>query len=399
MPSDTQTETPDAEPDLRSLISQAVDAQEGDKSEVDEAPSSERLRAPDGKFIKADAADAAPEPSEPGDAPAPVKSEADLGQPEAEVAPKADTALEAPPTWKAEAKEAFKGLPVEAQQILLTRHHEMEADYSRKTGEWAAFRRDYEPIARMMAPHKDMMARSGYTPETLISAWMDVEGKLLSGQGIPVVKNIIDSYRIDRQQLARELGLSVPGAGTEQPPAPDGQQPIQLPPELVQQLQKLEQGHNQVTQILTAQQQAAQREAENRVMSTITAFRDAKDASGNPLHPHYDELEADMVAMLGAARASGQEPTLESLYDKAVWANTSTRQKTLEGQRAADEAQRTAAEKKTRDEARAKAERARKAGSSVTGTPGSGQAALNGARTPDSIRAAIDAAIEEHADA
>jgi hypothetical protein len=138
-----------------------------------------------------------------------------------------------------------------------------------------------------------------------------------------------------------------------------------------------------------------QREAENRVMSTIEAFKGAKDPSGNLLHPHYDELEADMVDLWKVAQAAGQQPTLEDVYDKAVWANTSTRQKLLDAQTAAQEAQRAAAEKKQRDEARAKAERARKASSSVTGAPGSSQARMQPGPGERSLRDQLNAAFED----
>lgn len=400
--SGTETVADAQEPEdlsIRELLERNFDA----PSETSDEPSrSDRARAPDGKFIKTEASETdAPEATEsdPSQTRAPIKSETE--KPDAEVIQKVE-GKEPPANWSAAHKETFKKIPPEAQEFVLQRHRDMEADYTRKTQEAAAFRRDYEPIQQMVQPFEQQMRAAGFTPATLFQAWMNVERALTTGNGLAVVKDMVSKYNIDTRQLARELGLSAPGAGTTIPPDPaisNGADPIQLPPEFIKVLQTLDQRQAQIEQNFTAQQQAAYREQERRVMNTIDAFRDAKDPSGNPLHPHYDELENDMLAILEGRRKMGQEPSLEELYDQAVWANTSTRAKLQESQQAAEQAQRAATEKKARDEARAKAERARKAGSSVTGTPGSGQAALNGAQTPNSVRDAIVAAMEEHADA
>jgi len=283
---------------------------------------------------------------------------------------------------------------------VLRRHQEMEADYTRKTTAIAAFKREYEPVDQLFAPFEDQIKAAGFTKAGLIQAWAGVEKKLTSGQGVEVVADLQRTYNLDKNQIARALGLTSPAAGVETPPAPDAAAPIQLPPEVLRTLQSLDQRQQQFDQHLTRQQQERQTEATNRVMSTIAAFRDAKDQNGNLLHPHYADLENEMVILANGIRASGGEPDLKDLYDKAVWANPSTRQKVLDGQNAAQEAQRKAVEEQQRKEARAKAERARRAGSSVTGTPGSSQAAITTAKAGEvSIRDALMAAVEEHADA
>lgn len=393
MPPDDQTAL-QAEPedDLHSLISKAFDEQDAPAAEPTEKPAAataDRVRAPDGKFVKAET-DAEPVEPEPTANPEPDKPAEE---------PKPAPATEAPTHWKAEDKETFKALPAEAQQFLLRRHNEMDADYTRKMQQHSAFVRDYEPVQQMFAPYEAQIRQMGHSPMTLIKAWADVEKKLVDGDGIGVVRDLVTNYKLDKTQLARALGLTGDsgnaGAGTEAPPAPS-QQPIVLPPELERELATLRNGYQQVTQVLTAQQQAAQRAEEGRVMNTIEAFRNAKDGSGAVLHPHYAELENDMVDLWQIAKAAGQQPTLEDIYDKAVWANTSTRQKLLDGQRAAEQAQRKATQDKAQAEARAKAERARRASSSVTGAPGSGQARMNQAQAEGgSLRDQLSAAFDE----
>jgi len=385
LPPDEQPQAePEASDDLNALIHAAFDEHE---ALADETPP-ERARAPYGKFTKATPETEATEAAESAEV---AKPEPD--KPAAEDKPAASTA-EPPPTWKAEDKETFRTLPAAAQQILLKRHHEMEADYTNKTHAIASLRRDYEPVQAILAPYEPQIRARGFTPASLIQAWSNVEVGLANPITAPaIVRDIVNNYRIDKAQLAQILGLSnIPAA----PQVADGQQPIVLPPEVRAELETLRNGHQQVTQFLTAQQQQQRQEAEHRVMSTIETFRTATDDKGALLHPHFDELENDMLVLLNAERASGRVPELQDIYDKAVWANTSTREKILTSQRAAEEAQRVQDQKKREEEARAKAERARKASSSVTGAPGSGQARLRQSQDENrSIKDELLAALEE----
>lgn len=400
MPPDEQKDVDSNDSDdLRTLISRAFDEHEV-KPDAPE-PAETRQRGSDGKFAKTESVE--PKDETVTETAEPVEKVATDEKPAAEAE---KPVTEAPTTWKAEDKEVFKGLPPDAQQFLLRRHGEMEADYTRKTQQHAAFVRDYEPVRQVLAPYDSQIRQAGFTPASLIQAWSNVEKGLMEGRGIDIVRDLVINYKLDRAQLARVLGLTgaggTGGAGTEAPPAPqdhNGHQPIQLPPEIAQKLQILERGQQQFDQFLTTQQEQQRREAENRVNSTIEAFKGAKDSSGNLLHPHWDELENDMVELWKVAAAAGQQPTLDDVYDKAVWANTSTRQKLRDAEAAASEAQRAAATKKAQDEARAKAERARKASSSVSGAPGSAQSRMTQSPGDRSLRDELSAAYDELTDA
>jgi hypothetical protein len=75
-----------------------------------------------------------------------------------------------------------------------------------------------------------------------------------------------------------------------------------------------------------------------------------------------------MTSLAHFERSQGRTPVLQDLYDRALWANPSTREKQLALQQQAEA-------KRAAEERRAKAEQARRAGSSVTGAPSPGQAA------------------------
>lgn len=314
--------------------------------------------------------------------------------------PEKPKAADAPAHWSEADKTAFKNAPPDVQAAWLRRDKEMTADYTRKTQDIADLRRDYDPVRAMLTPYMDQIRAAGMTPATLIQNWHNAELALMSGpdRAIPLVANLVRTYKLDPHAIARALGVSVatPERGVTQPAPVDAPAHVALPPEVQQRLDLLERTANESAQFTRQMQQQRIAEQQNRVMNTITEFREAKDQSGALLHPHYDELEEDMIALLTAERARGIEPTLADLYSKAVWANPSTRQKLLDAQTAALEAQRKAEQDRAAAEARAKAANAKKAASPVTGAPGSGQAAMRQRAEPArSLRETLLAAMDD----
>ena len=98
-----------------------------------------------------------------------------------------------------------------------------------------------------------------------------------------------------------------------------------------------------------------------------------------------------MTSLAQAALASKQAvPSLDQLYETAVFATPSTRDKVLTAQRQQEEAKRT-------EEARTKAASARRAGSSVTGAPGTGQAPTGRGASELSLREQLEAAADDAA--
>ena len=97
-------------------------------------------------------------------------------------------------------------------------------------------------------------------------------------------------------------------------------------------------------------QQAVQREISG-AQSIIERFATELDDNGEPAHPHFDEVQAQMEYLLSAdpdikAMPPGPEK-LQTAYDRAVWMNPETRAAMLERERRQEraivEAQRTRA--------------------------------------------------------
>jgi hypothetical protein len=116
----------------------------------------------------------------------------------------------------------------------------------------------------------------------------------------------------------------------------------------------------------------------------IETFANEKDGEGNLAHPFFAELQDEMMGFARADQLAGRTPILKDLYDRAVWANAGTRDRALASQREAEERQEAANRK-------AKADAARRAGSSITGSPSSGQVPNSGQPSDRSIRDEIRA--------
>lgn len=402
--------------DLRSLLSAAAEEQEA--AVAPEKPAKPAKAAPasdasEGEDTPAKAAPkrAAAKPAKAAEAAEPegeveAKPEAKEAEPEgdetkaegekAEAEAKAETELTG--KWSAKDKETFKALPPEGKDLFLRRHKEMEGAFTKKTQEVAAFRKDYEPIDKLLEPWQDRIKAHGWTKTSLITAWANAEKRLMDpNDGVQVVANLVKGYRLDVGKVAQALGLRAnqPTARQQQ----DGEQPaavqneaaaaLQLPPELTQQLQSLQERLDAQDRERADNARRAQNGEVQRVMTDIEKFKGAQDDKGQLLHPHFDELEEEMTSLAQAAMAARKPvPSLQDLYEKAVWANPSTREAKLAADKKAQQA-------RAAEEARAKAAAAKKAGSSVTGAPGSGQAPAAKPRTDQTLREQLLAAAEE----
>lgn len=357
--------TEDSGFDLRSAIDSAIDTTEA--AHVEETSAVKAAVIPDKE-------DAAPK----------EEKTSETENTEKEAAPKEEKALEAHANWPKDAKERFAKLDPASQSFLLDREKSMQADYTQKTQAIAALKRDYEPVDKLFSPYRDQMRTSGQTPHSLIEGWANVEKALMNGKGVDVIRGIVQGYKLNPQDIVSALtGSSAqqPGNVNVQP-----QQSFQLPPDIQAKLQKIDHFESR----FQAEDQARTQAETAKVMQSIEDFKSAKDGGGSALHPHFDELEQDMAVLAQVMKAQGVTPTLDALYEKAVYANPSTRAKVLAADKQADE-------KRVKDEARAKAEKARKASGSVTGSPSSGssQNLPNGRDNSMSLRDQIAQSFQE----
>lgn len=240
---------------------------------------------------------------------------------------------ESPPvSWAADAKAAWNELPPAIKTAVLKRENEVSngfRQYSEQT-------RSYE---RMLSPVAQEAQRMGVTVDhainSLITAHMRLQNPATRAQAFG---ELAHTYGYD---------LGTPTGQQSDAPANGSPAPIQYVTD-----PRLE----SVVQFIKAQD-------DERTQNVVNYVLDFAQSEG---HEHFGAVESEIMAMIPAIRQANpgwsHEKVLQDAYDRAVWANPSTRNQILDKQRADGEAKRIA-DAKTRTNA------ARIAGSSVTGAP------------------------------
>lgn len=273
------------------------------------------------------------------------------------------TSAEAPQHWPARDREFFAKQSPDVKSWMLGRHKAMEADYTRRVQEVAHVRRESDELKEIFKPFADAMASDGMTIPQAVRQLAAAHQKLVSDP-VNGIHWLAQKYGIDLKQAA------------------DGStQQGQLDPNvrmLQEKIAQLEAGFNG--------QRSAQQEQEQKAnLSKVEQFAEEKDAQGQLLRPHFDDVAKDISMLLRAARDAGEQLSLQDAYDRAIYANPNTRQKVL----AAKDAERQA--KETEERTR-KANAARNAGFDVKGEG----AATSVAAKTDSIRGDLEAAFAQH---
>jgi hypothetical protein len=372
--------------DLRASIAGALAASRGQSeqppppAEPVEKPADEAAQQPPAEAPPTERPPGAPaEPAEP-DKPAaasPDDGRVAKGAEEAAKTPLGgDTA--APQHWSTEDKAEFARISSaeEARQWGLKHYKRMEAGFGQKLQRAAQLERDYGPLDQTIftPDQRQLIERQGATVNQVINNWANIERVLDRGTnsqnqelrnqilarmiynygGEPGrIAGLLQEFYDYHQQTLAQRGMAagyVPGLASDAAGQPNGAAPAA--------------GNGLDSRI--AMLEAHNFEQQRRI---VEAFGSAKGAGGELLHPYFGEVRAKMSELARIQESQGQLPDLEALYTEAVWATDSTRGRLLSSQRQAEE-------RRTAEERLAKAERAGRAGVSVNGAPGPGQAPL-----------------------
>jgi hypothetical protein len=210
----------------------------------------------------------------------------------------------APHHWSAADRAEFAGLDARARAFVLRRHKAMEADYTRKTQEVAASRKAADSILAVAKPYAQLIAAEGGTPETAFRALLSTAHRLRHGSPAEKSRELVGLARRFGVDLAHAAGFSASVAPSQAAALAE------------------------VTARQMHVEQQLQREARDRSAAQVAyrarevkSFRNAKAKDGTLLHPHLQDVVPEMAALLGSGRAS----SLQEAYDRAVWANPTTR--------------------------------------------------------------------------
>ena len=291
---------------------------------------SQRARSDDGKFAPKDgisppkAKEAPPAPqAEAKDAPKSVESK---DQPEAkapEPAKPQPPAIDAPAAWSAEMKAKWSALPSEAQQYVAQREQEAHARIS-QLGQYA---KQMEPIHKALSEHSSYIQQVGKPPAQFVSELFNA-AQALDRDPVSALKELARVYRVDPFTLID-----------------DGTQSTQPDPKvanLERQLAQLQQEQQQ----WRAQQEQQDRAAEEAKASAVHAEIDqfSKDKAD------WSTLQEDIIANVAAIRSQKPQASnaevLQEAYERARWANPTTRTKMQQELQAAADAKRIEEAKK-----------------------------------------------------
>jgi hypothetical protein len=235
----------------------------------------------------------------------------------------------APPnTWTAAAKAKWKELPADIQSEIAKREADVEKGFTRLDEE----RSVGKSFKEVVSPYMPMIQSEGSTPIVAIQSLLNTAYKLRTATAQEKGQMLMD--------LAKQYGADLSTVSQGQPQTDPNTQAI----------------HRELADV-KARLNGFLTEREQQEQGTITSLIDAFAA--DPKNVHYEAVKADMAALLRAGRAKD----LQDAYDKAVWASPDIRSTLLEQQLADKEAKRVA-------EAREKADKARKASVSISGSPG-----------------------------
>lgn len=274
--------------------------------------------------------------------------------------------VSAPMSWPAAEKERFKTLPPEVQKFISKREADRERYVSSKANEAANVSRQYQDIDQAFAPFERKMQLNGATRAQVVSQLLAAQS-YLDENPKEALKWMAQSYGVTPEEIFSETSQQ------------KGDPAIA---HLQQKIAQLE-GH------LTNQQQQQHVNAYSQVENQIQHFASETDASGNYIRPHFNEVYNDMEAIVRQLRASQPQTPVKDLlqqaYERAVWANPSSREAMLVREKQKVQANHMS-------EAKRKAEKARVLGSSVTGAPSS---SASPAISKD-LRESLESAFSKH---
>lgn len=263
-----------------------------------------------------------------------------------------------PPGLSAQDAEVFAKLPAELQQHVA---RTMES-LNQRSQRYA----DYDQLEQVIGQRRQAWAMNGSTPAQAVNQLLALSD-FASTRPAEFVQWFAQNNNVDLEEI-------IYGAP-------------EVDPQYAALQQELQQVKQQLGGMTTQQQQAQHQNTVNEVI----AFAEEKDAKGQPLRPHFEELGDTVLPFIQAVQQQNpqwsRQQILQEAYDRASWGHPAVRVKMQQAAQAAQEAARI---KEQQD----KAKQARAAGVSIpSGVPQTEPAALNGSR---SLRDTIRAAMSEH---
>lgn len=267
----------------------------------------------------------------------------------------ASSILEAPKHWPQQRREAFAkhaSTNPELARDWLEHTKQLEGEFTRKAQEQAEARKFGESVRELFTPeHRSVMQASGINETAAIKWLLDVDGYARKDPA-GYAKWFMQQVGLTPQQLFPELGQ---GSQATQAAQPEQQEWID--PEftkLREEIGPLKSELQALRQWKQQQDQERQAQGQQAIDRTIQEFASSTDAEGNPLYPHFAELEEEMAFQINRPDLQhlplGADK-LKRAYDLALRANDTLWQAEMDKRAAAEQAE--AAKRQAAERARA----------------------------------------------
>jgi hypothetical protein len=273
----------------------------------------ERARDESGKFAKvakeakAPVEKATPAPKEA----APVVAESSDPAPQA--APARDI-TRAPSSWKPAIREEWGKLSENVRAEIQRR----EQDYQNGQAQLLPDATMGKQMRAVIEPYRMLIDAEGSTPDRAVADLLRTAATLRIGsqqEKLNALLGVVRDYGIDLPALVQQRMQQ-----TGNPQAPQAQQAQQFRDPRVDQMLREQ----------AQERQQREQQYQTEMGTTVTAWMDAVDASGQPVRPYIGDVINEMSVLVAQLKQSNPSLThvqaLDEAYERAIWANPEIRQ-------------------------------------------------------------------------
>ena len=202
-----------------------------------------------------------------------------------------DEWMDAPKSYTKEYQDTFKTLSPDWRKYLIEREKQVERGFSEKNNRIES----YKWADNAFNSRQERMAKLGFQKAQDYIEHMTAIDDALELNPAETIKALANAYGVNFGETTNS------------------------DTEVQRQIASMQQEMQSYRDFIKNQQQ---QQANNE----FNAFINAKDEAGNPKHPHFEDVKADMSNLL----AQGRAINFEDAYEKAIWANEAVRQKLIE---------------------------------------------------------------------
>jgi len=309
-----ETEAPEPRLSLREVAEAAYDEVveiSGDDDDDSSSGQNERQRDKYGRFVAADQAEDSGE-AEAEEPPSPETDDTSQQPEQPHPAPETGVAAQAPANWSAEARERFQKLPVEDQNFLLQRHHEMESDYQRRVQATAFSNQFVQAVTPVFNDPTiaESLRQENRSPIEAVYQWAGFHKRALSPElkdRVTLLFELANRMQIDPAAVFGLSATPVSGLSKEDLANPAVKKIADTVGQTSARIQALE------AEIQRRDQAHAQAVVVSK-RAEIDAFADQRNPDGSAAHPYFDHF----LPVIMEHYRNNPNLSVQQCYDMAI---------------------------------------------------------------------------------